>query len=70
MTRIRPLDPGKITGWSKILLDNLQRDLGFVPILMRLLAHSPAALGGYTASTVVTTRPGVRGAGAIASARA
>jgi uncharacterized peroxidase-related enzyme len=47
MTRIQPLDPDRVVGESEALLTALRGELGFVPSLMRLLAHSPTALAGY-----------------------
>jgi len=47
MTRIQPIDHD---GAANIpLLADIRHELGFVPMLMRLLAHSPAALGGFLA---------------------
>jgi uncharacterized peroxidase-related enzyme len=47
MTRIQPIDHN---GAANIpLLADIRDELGFVPMLMRLLAHSPAALGGFLA---------------------
>lgn len=45
MARIAPLDHA--TGRSGQLLDDVRRKIGCVPILMRMLAHSPVALEGY-----------------------
>jgi uncharacterized peroxidase-related enzyme len=47
MTRIQPLDPDRAQGDARALLASLRGELGFVPLLMRLLAHSPPALAGY-----------------------
>ncbi len=49
MTCIQPLDLDQVTGDCRTLLEDLRRDLGFVPTLMRLLSHSPPALKGYLA---------------------
>jgi alkylhydroperoxidase family enzyme len=43
--RIEPLDHP--AGKAGELLDQVQMIMGFVPTLMRVLAHSPAALAGY-----------------------
>jgi len=43
--RLRPLNHP--AGRSETLLDQVQTTMGFVPTLMRVLAHSPAALRGY-----------------------
>ncbi len=45
MARIEPLDHP--AGKAKDLLDEVRTRIGFVPGLMRVLAHSPAALAGY-----------------------
>jgi uncharacterized peroxidase-related enzyme len=47
MPRIRPLDHP--AGEAEALLDQVQTRMGFVPALMRVLAHSCAALAGYLA---------------------
>jgi len=47
MTRISPIDLDRVAGTP--LLAEVRNELGFVPVLMRLLAHSPAALGGFLA---------------------
>jgi uncharacterized peroxidase-related enzyme len=49
MPRIPAIDPAEASGEAKTLLDAVQKKLGRVPNLMRTLAHSPAALGGYLA---------------------
>ena len=49
MTRIQPIDPAQLRGTSAALLEDIERELGFVPDLMCLLSHSPAALRGYIA---------------------
>lgn len=46
---IPALDPAHAMGKAKVLLDKVHATLGFVPNLMRTLAHSPAALEGYLA---------------------
>ena len=45
MPRIEPLD--RPADRSKALLDQVRTTMGFVPALMHVLAHSPAALAGY-----------------------
>ncbi len=49
MTHVRPLDQEQVDGRSRVLLEEIRRDLGFVPPLMRLLSQAPAALAGYLA---------------------
>lgn len=45
MPCLKPLDHP--VGQSEALLDQVRTSMGFVPTLMRVLAHSPAALTGY-----------------------
>ncbi|MBS0247578.1 MAG: carboxymuconolactone decarboxylase family protein [Proteobacteria bacterium] len=45
MPRIEPLN--RPAGRSEALLDQVRTAMGFVPALMHVLAHSPAALAGY-----------------------
>ncbi len=47
MNRIHQSDPTTATGKTKQLFDSVQKALGFVPNLMRVLGNSPAALEGY-----------------------
>ncbi len=47
MSRLPAIDPERATGRAKQLLDDLQRQLGFAPNIMRTLANSPAVLQGY-----------------------
>ena len=47
MTRITLIDPEATSGLARQLLDGVHKRLGFLPTLMRVLAHSPAVLGGY-----------------------
>lgn len=47
--RIAPRDPSDLDEAGMALLDSIRRETGFLPDLMRLLAHSPAALSGYLA---------------------
>jgi uncharacterized peroxidase-related enzyme len=54
MTRILPIDRDRVAEIP--LLDEVRRELGFIPVLMRLLAHSPAALGGFLALRGAVTR--------------
>ena len=51
MPRIQPLDPKKATGQSKELLDAIAKKFGKAPNVLKNLAHSPAALQVYTASS-------------------
>ena len=41
------VDPSTATGAVRTLLDGIVKRRGFLPPLMRVLAHSPAALSGY-----------------------
>jgi len=45
MPLLKPLDHP--VGQSATLLDQVRTTMGFVPTLMRVMAHSPAALMGY-----------------------
>jgi uncharacterized peroxidase-related enzyme len=47
MNRIHQIDPATSTGKARQLFDGVQRALGFVPNLMRVIGNSPAALEGY-----------------------
>lgn len=47
MNRIHQTDPNIATGKAKQLFDGVQKALGFVPNLMRVIGNSPAALEGY-----------------------
>jgi uncharacterized peroxidase-related enzyme len=47
VTRIQPIDLDRVADTP--LLDEIRGELSFVPVLMRLLAHSPAALSGFLA---------------------
>ncbi len=47
MNRIAQLDPQTATGQTKTLFDGVQRKLGVVPNLFRVLGNAPAALQGY-----------------------
>jgi AhpD family alkylhydroperoxidase len=47
MSNLQPVDPQDATGKTKELLDFVQQRSGRIPNMMRLLANSPAALGGY-----------------------
>lgn len=49
MPRLHPRDPAQLSGPIRVMLEEVRYDLGFVPVLMRLLAHAPAALAGYIA---------------------
>src|ERR1700694_4132465 len=46
MSRIQPVDPAVAKGKAKDLLDAVQKALGLVPNLYRVVAQSPAALAG------------------------
>jgi uncharacterized peroxidase-related enzyme len=47
MSRIDPIDPAITTGPAKALFDGVQRKLGCVPNLFRVLGNAPAALNAY-----------------------
>jgi uncharacterized peroxidase-related enzyme len=47
MSRIQPVDPRAAGGEARELLDTVQSQLGVTPNFVRVLAHSPKALGGY-----------------------
>ncbi|MGE0645306.1 MAG: carboxymuconolactone decarboxylase family protein [Nitrospira sp.] len=47
MTRIAQLDPLTTTGPAKTLFEGVQKKLGVVPNLIRVLGNAPAALQGY-----------------------
>jgi uncharacterized peroxidase-related enzyme len=47
MNRIHQTEPTAATGKTQQLFNNVQKALGFVPNLMRVLGNSPAALEGY-----------------------
>ncbi len=51
MSRLKVLDPAKVTGPSKEMLDAVQRKSGKVPNILRGMAHSPAVLGFYLAGS-------------------
>lgn len=47
MTRLNSVDPAVATGRTKDLLDRVLQNRGRIPNMIRLMANSPAALGGY-----------------------
>jgi len=47
MSRLKILDPAKVTGPSKEMLDAIQKKMGRIPNIFRGMAHSPAVLGFY-----------------------
>ena len=47
MPRLNSVDPAGATGKTKELLDFVQQRTGRIPNMVRLMANSPAALGGY-----------------------
>ena len=47
MSRIQPLDPEKVQGKSKELLDAIKAKSGRVPNIFKTMAHSPVALQAY-----------------------
>ena len=46
-TRIKTLDPATTTGTSKELFNAVQKKLGFIPNLIKVLGNSPATLKAY-----------------------
>lgn len=49
MTRLAPVDPTTATGAAADLLSQVQRTLGLVPNMTKVMAGSPALLKGYLA---------------------
>ena len=47
MARLHSVDPASASGKAKELLDAVLQNRGRVPNMVRLMANSPAALGGY-----------------------
>lgn len=47
MQRLSPVDPATARGKTKELFDLVQQRTGRIPNMVRLMANSPAALGGY-----------------------
>jgi alkylhydroperoxidase family enzyme len=47
MPRLNYVDPATATGRTKELLDVVQQRTGRIPNMVRLMANSPAVLGGY-----------------------
>jgi uncharacterized peroxidase-related enzyme len=47
MNRLKKLNPEQATGKTKELLGNIQKNLGMVPNIFRLMANSPAVLEAY-----------------------
>jgi hypothetical protein len=47
MPRLNSVDPDGATGKTKELLDVVRQRTGRIPNMVRLMANSPAALGGY-----------------------
>ncbi len=47
MARISAVDPATASGEAKTLLDAVQAKLGMTPNFLRVLAHSPVALGSF-----------------------
>jgi AhpD family alkylhydroperoxidase len=46
---LKQIDPSTVTGTARTLLDGIVKRRGYLPPLMRVLAHSPAVLSGYIA---------------------
>jgi uncharacterized peroxidase-related enzyme len=44
---MKQIDPSTASGPTRTLLDGIAKKRGYLPPLMRVLAHSPAALSGY-----------------------
>ncbi|GAB7191956.1 carboxymuconolactone decarboxylase family protein [Kineococcus sp. NUM-3379] len=49
MSRLAPVDHATASGRSRELLDRVERSLGTVPLMTRVMATSPAVLDGYLA---------------------
>lgn len=49
MSRLSALDPDSIAFAAKTLLEQVQREIGMVPAILRVIANSPAALEGFLA---------------------
>src|SRR5579863_3833304 len=47
MARMRQINPAEASGQAKILLDGVQERLGMTANMMKIMAASPAVLGGY-----------------------
>lgn len=47
MPPMNQIDPSTATGDVRTLLDGISRKRGYLPPLMRVLAHSPPVLSGY-----------------------
>ncbi len=47
MNRLAQLDPQTTTGPAKALFEGVQKKLGVVPNLIRVLGNAPGALQGY-----------------------
>jgi uncharacterized peroxidase-related enzyme len=47
MFRIQPVEPSAATGEARQLLETARSQLGAVPNFLRILAHSPKALGAF-----------------------
>lgn len=47
MQRLNSVDPAGASGKTRELLDHVQQRTGRIPNMIRLMANSPAALGGY-----------------------
>ncbi len=56
MSVLSPIDPSAATDQTKQLLDGLQQRLGRIPNMIRVMAHSPAALDGYLDFTYAMQR--------------
>jgi uncharacterized peroxidase-related enzyme len=72
-TSIAPIQPETATGTAKDLLDSVQRSLGLVPEMTKVMANSPALLKSYLALSAAvgtgTIPAPVRERLAIATAR-
>jgi uncharacterized peroxidase-related enzyme len=47
MAALREVDPAQATGQTKALFEQLERALGRVPAMVRVMAHSPSILDTY-----------------------
>ena len=47
MSRLSAIEPASASAAAKALLERIWEETGIVPALVRVMAHSPAVLGGY-----------------------
>jgi AhpD family alkylhydroperoxidase len=56
MAGIRQVNPAEARGRAKTLLDGVQERLGMTPNMMKIMAASPAVLGGYLSFRVALAK--------------